>query len=153
MSVHFSKKSDEWVTPQAFFDKINNIFKFELDAASTEDNNKCSKRLNDGLSEAWNKSTWCNPPYSNVKEWVRKAEAESWITRNPIVMLIPARTDTKIWQHHILGCFNIKILFIRGRLKFSGAINTAPFPSALIIWNWTDAQINELKKLELGVLI
>ena len=49
------------------------------------------------------------------------------------VMLIPARTDTKAFHDYIYG--KAEIRFIRGRLRFGGSKNSAPFPSMVVIFN------------------
>ena len=36
----FSSKSEMWETPQAFFDDLNNLFQFTLDACATPENAK-----------------------------------------------------------------------------------------------------------------
>lgn len=136
MDIHFSKKSDEWSTPQEFFDKYNAIYSFGLDVAATRENTKCKKYFdlaNDGLIQDWIGfgNVWCNPPYSNVKQWIKKAHKES--TKGvTTVMLIPARTDTIAWHDYIFPF--AKIEFIRGRLKFGDSKNSAPFPSAIVIF-------------------
>ncbi len=48
-------------------------------------------------------------------------------------MLIPARTDTKAFHEYIYG--KAEIRFVRGRLKFGNAKNTAPFPSMVVIFD------------------
>lgn len=48
-------------------------------------------------------------------------------------MLIPARTDTKAFHEYINH--QAEIRFIRGRLRFGGSKNSAPFPSMLVIYN------------------
>jgi len=55
------------------------------------------------------------------------------------VYLIPARVETKLWQE-VIAPFADKIIFLKGRLKFSGNKNSAPFPSALVIFTqpWND---------------
>lgn len=73
---------------------------------------------------------FCNPPYSNVKEWIKKAYEES-LCGTKVVLLIPARTDTKAWHDYIFP-YAKKIEFIKGRLKFGNSKNPAPFPSAVI---------------------
>lgn len=52
----FSSASEEWSTPQDFFDKMNEEFHFTLDACATEENAKCEKfytKADDGLSKTW----------------------------------------------------------------------------------------------------
>lgn len=136
MDVLFSRKSDEWSTPQWLFDKLNTEFNFTLDPASDGVNNKCAKHYTiqtNGLAHSWKgESVFINPPYSKTYDWVSKAYHEAYNGVNSIV-LVPARTDTK-WFHEF--CFDMfackSITFIKGRLKFGGQKNSAPFPSMLI---------------------
>lgn len=139
MNVHFSSKTDDWSTPQELFDELNREFGFTLDVASTKENAKCKRfftkdsgiRGNGGLDWSWNgEIVWCNPPYGReIGKWVKKAsEARGGL----VVMLIPARTDTKWFHDHILG--KAEIRFIKGRLKFGGSKNSAPFPSMVVIF-------------------
>ena len=48
------------------------------------------------------------------------------------VMLIPARTDTKAFHEYIYG--KAELRFVRGRLKFGGCKNSAPFPSMVVVF-------------------
>ena len=133
--VHFSSKTGEWATPQDFFDVVNEEFHFDLDAAANEENKKCPVFLEDALSVVWSdfgKSIWCNPPYGRgLGKWFEKArEASRWAT---VVMLVPARTDTR-WFHEYVWKVASEVRFIKGRLKFSGQPNSAPFPSMLVIY-------------------
>jgi len=135
-SVHFSSQSNEWATPQEFFDQLDKEFLFDVDVCATKENAKCNKyytQLDDGLSKSWDgKRVWCNPPYGReISKWVKKAsESRGGI----VVMLIPARTDTKYFHEYIYIKPNVEIRFIRGRLKFGGHQNSAPFPSMVVIF-------------------
>lgn len=134
MNVHFSSKTNEWSTPQDFFDKVNDEFHFTIDVAATHENAKCTKYFNESdnaLTKSWdNEIVWCNPPYGRtLGEWVKKA---SMATGGVVVMLIPARTDTKYFHEYIYG--KAEIRFIKGRLKFGDSKNSAPFPSMLVIY-------------------
>lgn len=137
--VHFSNKSDEWETPQTLFDRLNSIHHFNLDVAASEQNAKCyvyfTKEDNAlkcrWLTKAVKTICWCNPPYSELKLWIKKAYEES-LKGSKIVMLIPARTDTKAWHDYIFPY--AKVEFLKGRLKFSNSSNSAPFPSAVVIF-------------------
>ena len=135
MNIHFSSKTDLWATPQAFFDKYNEIYQFSLDVCANDDNAKCSTyftKEQDGLSKEWNGICWMNPPYGReIKHWVKKAY-ESSLNGATVVCLLPARTDTAWWHDY---CVKGKIEFIRGRLKFGNSKNPAPFPSAIVIFN------------------
>lgn len=136
--VMFSSNSEEWETPQDFFDKLNEEFNFTLDAAATWENSKCencyTKQLS-GLLMPWVASgaVWCNPPYGrNIGEWVKKGMLESYEKDQTVVMLLPVRTDTSWFHKYILG--KAEIRFIRGRLKFGNSKNAAPFPSMVVIF-------------------
>ena len=134
--VMFSSNTEEWSTPQDFFDKLNDEFHFTLDVCSTDENAKCKKHYtkdDDGLSQDWTGETvWCNPPYGReMPKWIQKC-AEHGNRGGLAVMLIPARTDTKAFHEFIYGKSEIR--FIKGRLKFGGSKNSAPFPSMIIIF-------------------
>jgi len=134
MNVHFSSKTDMWATPQDFFDKYNEIYHFETDVCAIPSNSKCSKFFcpeQNGLKQVWKGSCWMNPPYGRtIKEWVKKAY-ESSRDGATVVCLLPARTDTAWWHDY---CMKGDVEFIRGRLKFGGSKNSAPFPSAVVVF-------------------
>ena len=129
----FSSATDEWSTPQDVFDKLNEEFSFTLDPCANDTNHKCKKyftKTENGLLQNWDDEiVFCNPPYGReIGKWVKKA-AESKAT---VVMLLPARTDTKWFHDYIYE--KAEIRFIKGRLKFGDAQNSAPFPSMVVIF-------------------
>lgn len=132
--VHFSSQTNEWSTPQNFFDNLNDEFKFTLDPCANKENAKCLKfytEKDNGLVQSWDQEiVFCNPPYGReIGKWVKKAsEAEGGV----VVMLIPARTDTRYFHEYIYN--KAEIRFLKGRLKFGGATNGAPFPSMIVIF-------------------
>lgn len=136
--VLFSSKKEEWETPQVFFDKLNDEFHFNLDVCALPNNAKCEKYYTpeiDGLKMPWTGVCWCNPPYGRkIYKWVEKAYYEMQ-KENIIVMLLPARTDTKWFHNFIYKNTCAEIRFLKGRLKFVGAENAAPFPSMIVIFN------------------
>ena len=78
---------------------------------------------------------WCNPPYGRqIDKWVQKASYENAVNNNTIVMLLPARTDTRWFHTYIYKQPNVDIRFVRGRLKFGDSKNRAPFPSMVVIF-------------------
>lgn len=133
MNVHFSSATDLWSTPQNFFDKLHGEFCFDLDVCSTHENAKVQKHFtkeDDGLSQQWSGVCWMNPPYGReIGAWMRKAH-ESAMGGAVVVCLVPARTDTKWWHDYAI---QHEVRFIRGRLKFGDAKNSAPFPSAVVV--------------------
>lgn len=134
MSVHFSSKTDLWYTPQDFFKKYDDVYKFETDVCATDDNTKCAKYYTeemDGLSQEWGGVCWMNPPYGRtISKWMKKAY-ESSLSGATVVCLVPARTDTNWWHDYAMKG---DIEFIKGRLKFGGSKNSAPFPSAVVVF-------------------
>lgn len=137
LDVHYSSKTNEWSTPQDFFDELDKEFNFTLDPCSTSENAKCAKYFtveDDGLKQDWsNDVVFMNPPYGReIKHWIKKAYEEH-IKGATVVCLIPSRTDTTYWHDYIFGKAS-DIRFLRGRLKFGDSKNSAPFPSAVIIY-------------------
>lgn len=128
----FSSKTDLWETPQDLFEKYDAIYHFETDVCAFPENAKCKRFFTpemDGLKQEWSGVCWCNPPYGRqIGKWVEKA-VKSFAT---VVMLLPARTDTK-WFHNWCLPYG-KIEFLRGRVKFVGCDNSAPFPSMIVIF-------------------
>lgn len=78
----FSSNTNEWATPQAFFDELNKEFNFTLDPCATAQNAKCPRFFTkeiDELAQSWRGETvFCNPPYGrDISKWVAKAFAET----------------------------------------------------------------------------
>jgi len=141
--VLFSSNDQTWETPLEVFSKLNNEFNFTLDVCCTMYTTKCKKFFTpeqNGLIQDWsNNVCWMNPPYgTEIPIWIEKAYNES-LKGAIVVCLIPARTDTKYWHNFCMKSAEIR--FIKGRLKFGNSKNSAPFPSAIVIFN---NKINEL---------
>jgi site-specific DNA-methyltransferase (adenine-specific) len=139
-----SSLDDTWTTPKDFFANLHEEFNFALDAAALKSSAVVPNYLGpdheygwrrDALTVEWDGASgggavWLNPPYGRaIKEFVAKADTESnkGIT---VVCLVPARTDTNWWWD---SCIHHEVRFIKGRLKFGGQKNSAPFPSAVIV--------------------
>lgn len=142
-SVHFSSASDEWPTPQDFFDKCNAEFgPLDLDVCATAENAKCPRyftKADDGLAQVWSGRVWMNPPYGReIGAWMAKAWRSSQAGAL-VVCLVPARTDTAWWHDYAAKG---AVRFIRGRLKFGGHKNSAPFPSALVVFSPQNVEIS-----------
>ena len=141
-----SSLDDTWTTPRDFFDKLNAEFDFGLDAAALQNSTLVPDNwygpdhpdpaARDALRIDWNhnsrgKPIWLNPPYGRViKDWMRKA-SEVASGGGTVVCLVPARTDTAWWHDYCINAYEIR--YIRGRLKFGGQKNSAPFPSAVVV--------------------
>jgi site-specific DNA-methyltransferase (adenine-specific) len=147
-ALMFSSKSDEWATPQDFFDALSHEFGgFGVDLAASAENAKVSRFYSledDALAHDWHREFeigWLNPPYSRglCGKFIAKAADErrkGFLT----VMLLPARTDTKAFHGHIYDASKwqaregVEIRLLPGRLKFGGAPSSAPFPSMVVVF-------------------
>ena len=131
----YSSKTDMWETPQDLFNELDKEFHFDLDVCATQENAKCKRYYTpkqDGLSQPWDGICWCNPPYGrDIGQWVRRALFASFGGAT-VVMLLPARTDTKWFHDYIYN--RAEIRFVKGRLKFGNSKNSAPFPSMIVIF-------------------
>lgn len=140
MSVHFSSASDVWATPQPFFDALAEEFPFTTDVCATAENAKCQHYYSpeqNGLVQSWQGCCYMNPPYGReISRWMQKAY-ESSVAGATVVCLVPARTDTAWWHNYAIKG---EIRFIRGRLKFGGHKNSAPFPSAVVVFRPTETR-------------
>jgi phage N-6-adenine-methyltransferase len=134
LTVHFSSQTDEWATPKALFDELHAEFGCEIDVCATPENAKCAKffsKVDDGLKQPWVGTCFMNPPYGRqIATWVRKAY-ESSLTGATVCCLLPARTDTAWWHDY---CVRGEVRLLKGRLKFGAGTNSAPFPSAIVIF-------------------
>jgi phage N-6-adenine-methyltransferase len=153
-TVMFSAAKDDWATPQDLFATLHVEFQFEWDAAANVSNAKCGgyayfgpdhrvPDYQDALKVDWYHHTrrrfWLNPPYSRCREFVAKAAAEA--KRGALVVaLVPARTDTRWFHDYVWDGVRhqarpgVEVRFLRGRLKFGDAKNSAPFPSMLVVF-------------------
>jgi phage N-6-adenine-methyltransferase len=144
----FSSNSAEWVTPPEVFIPLDVEFHFTLDVCATPSNTKVAKyftEADDGLKQDWSKDVcWMNPPYGRVIiRWVKKAYEESRKGAT-VVCLLPGRTDTRWFHEYVLH--KAKIRPVRGRITFlgedglpvrnkkTGEIQSAPFPSLIVIF-------------------
>ena len=120
----FSSARQDWKTPRDVYRVLDTEFDFDFDPCpSSPDFN--------GLEIEWGDRNFVNPPFKDIGEWAKKAH-EEWQKGKTIVLLIPSRTDTRWWHDYIMKATEIR--FIKGRLRFEGAKNSAPFPSAIIVF-------------------
>lgn len=130
--VLFTSNKSDWETPPELFNLLDQDYHFTLDVCATEQNAKCKEYITpeqDAFVQPWTGVCWMNPPYGrNIGLWVKRAY-EASLEGATVVCLLPARTDTAWWHDYVLPY--AEITFIRGRLKFVGAENNAPFPSVI----------------------
>ena len=134
--MHFSSETVEWSTPPATFAELHAEFGFTLDPCATPENATCPifyTKAEDGLAQSWDgQVVFMNPPYGReIGKWMQKAY-DSWSQGGAtVVCLVPARTDTAWWHDYAMRG---EIRFLRGRLKFGAGTQSAPFPSAVIVF-------------------
>lgn len=117
MTAYMPKsKSDKWATPTHLYEAWNTEFCFNYDPCPIE----WKQGDADGLTTEWGTSTFCNPPYSKVALWIRKAHDE-WKKGKTVVMLINAITDTKAFHEYIYG--KAELRFLKGRISFIDPTN------------------------------
>jgi site-specific DNA-methyltransferase (adenine-specific) len=90
-----------------------------------------------------------NPPYGGqTKDWVRKASLEARKPDTLVVGLIASRTDASYWYQYIFTWAS-EVWFIKGGLKFSNSKTSAPFPSAIVVWDSNSSNSNvEFKAID-----
>lgn len=135
-------KSDIWITPKYLIDALG---PFDLDPCGflkedgkpiVETAKEYFTEKDNGLIKDWGygKMVFVNPPYSDLKSWMDKCAEES--TKNSIIVLCFARTETKAWQQNVKYAYGINL--INKRIKFinsEGLLKTnGNAPSALIAY-------------------
>lgn len=128
-----SSKTDNWSTPQDFFNKLDDEFHFTLDPCADNENHKCNfyyTKEQDGLKQDWGGRLYfailrmVEKLHIEIAYWVEYAYKQMSKPNTVVVMLIPARTDTKWFHEYIYN--KAEIRFIKGRLKFGNAVSSAP---------------------------
>ena len=128
MKVHYLSLTVDWATPKGVYDELDAEFHFNDDPCPLY-----GVESQDGLAREWGGSTFVNPPYGRaIGAWTAKALEQSRQGKT-VVMLIPSRTDTIWWHRDVMQASEIR--FIKGRLKFDDSTNSAPFPSALVLFS------------------
>lgn len=159
-------QSTEHETPQDLFDALDREFgPFDLDPCGCPQQHYSAWKIQqrggtcydgstealDGLVQPWHGKVFMNSPYGlALRKWVPRAVHQVECGNVELVLgLLPAKTETKVWQEYILKQVGpmpsvfyqvdahplVEVVrFLPGRLKFSKAKNSAPFPSAVVVW-------------------
>ena len=121
----FTSASQHWSTPKELYEELDKEFHFNDDP--------CPLNGKGGLARRWGSITFMNPPYGReIRKWLAEAYFQSFSNGITVVCLIPSRTDTRWWHDYCMKADEIR--FLRGRLKFGNSKNSAPFPSAIVIF-------------------
>ena len=135
----FQSHEQEWETPDELFDRLDQEFHFDIDLAADATNAKCRRYYSEktnALTQTWQGTGFLNPPYGarkhRLSDWVRKAYLETRKAGCTVVMLIPARTNTRWWHDYCMKAAEIRLL--NGRPKFGDAQHGLPQPLAIVVF-------------------
>lgn len=129
----FASNNQVYETPDEIFLPLKDEFGFTLDVCANQENAKCERFFDEetnGLNQVWNGVCWMNPPFKDVKHWIKKA-FESSLDGTTVVCLVCAKTNTN-WFHDY--CLKGEVRFIKGRPKFKGMQHGLPFPLAIVVF-------------------
>jgi site-specific DNA-methyltransferase (adenine-specific) len=122
-----SSNKMDWQTPKNLYEYLDKIFEFDFDPCPVDP-------TFDGLTIEWGQSNFVNPPYGReIIHWIKKAYEEA-LKGKRMVLLIPSRTDTEYWHKYIMQATSIGL--IQGRLCFNDGKGRAPFPSAIVLFDF-----------------
>lgn len=149
----FDSVRQDWDTPDSVFLPLDAEFHFTLDLAASEKNARCDRYFSkeiDGLQQAWHGTCWLNPPFgdksSKMVDWIKKAWHDT--QHDPdltVVMLIPARTNTKWFHDYCMKAAEVR--FIKGRPKFGDASHGLPQPLVIIVFKKSDKTVFKTQEL------
>jgi phage N-6-adenine-methyltransferase len=132
-------------TPSNFINAISEIFPIELDVCCAEWNRKAERGLyyvsdeDNGLTQDWESRNWCNPPFSEIPQWVEKALCEADRGRQTL-MLLPARIGSP-WFYEIV--FPISKL---ASDEWVGPWTSANFDCILVGFNMQEGLLSEIAR-------
>ena len=145
---------DERYTPRYLYQPLHQEFRFTLDVCATAESAKCFRYFtarDDGLVQSWEgERVWCNPKYSDIEPWVRKA----WVARAELVaMLLPSNRTEQPWWQQLVEPFRdgrapaslsrpvLRTRFLSGRIRFGfpgnpdgAGVGSPPFGCVLLLW-------------------
>lgn len=137
------KSKQDYQTPPELLKAIRRrlcIGIFDVDVAASKDNAVCPYYYDEernGLAQSWtvpeaeSNWAWCNPPYANIEEWVRKATLEAKKGANT-AMLIPASVGSEWWRTWVEPY--AYQLFLSPRITFVGCDTPYPKDCALLLY-------------------
>lgn len=138
----FKHQRNDYETPPELYNKalmIAGADEFDLDVCCSRKNIPAKKHYicgkYDGLKNDWEKLNWCNPPFDECKQWIKRAYEEQDLG-NETIMLIPVRTETKYWHDYILFNPDVIIYWLRKGYEFinpTTGISCGVFKNALAL--------------------
>lgn len=135
MAVHYSSETPEWYTPPEIVERVVRVMG-SIDLDPCADPGKTIPAAlhytaeDNGRAYRWTGRVYMNPPYGDeIEAWVwTLKDSYNRQDASEAIALLPARTDTQ-WMDLLA---EYPRCYIRGRLKFSGHTNSAPFPSMVV---------------------
>lgn len=157
--VYATAKGQDLGTPLAFFEPLDQIWRFDLDVAASKSRHVVDRYFTprqNALRRTWGMRNFCNPPYSNQLPFFKRAVNQAVKRDAASMFLIPARTDSKLFQSLLTHQIKFwecqqwcsRIWFVPGRLQFVGADGPAPFPSALVLISRPLGFADEIEKTD-----
>ena len=154
------KRTQKWGTPPALLAILDSQYRFShhpdgsiIDVCPIDWDPDTHAN---GLEIDWPPSTYCNPPYTNVCDWVQKASIEAR-KGCKVVMLLNAATDSAWYHAYVWQQPGVEVRFLRGRVPFVDPENPKyrvanPSPSMLVIFRPYHNNSHDQKAGEVGTV-
>jgi site-specific DNA-methyltransferase (adenine-specific) len=123
----------DWQTPDWLFNQLHLTYNFKLDAAASDQNAKCEQYYTvdtDGLKQSWERWTFCNPPFSHIKQWVKKAVVEQEQGKYSVVVA-PMLGMTAGWYKEVRQY--CKTIVLSPRVAFVGDEKQSPNGGTMLL--------------------
>jgi phage N-6-adenine-methyltransferase len=136
-------KKDVWQTPDWLIDGIQQHVTIDLDpcAGANTHIGETNYRLedgDDGLSQPWFGTVFCNPPFTQKTDWLDKAVTA--IDNTELILFVtPDSTDVQSWWHGSIVPHARYVWFSKGRVSYvdptsDGERESPPFGTAISIF-------------------
>lgn len=127
------------------------LLRFTLDVAACRESHHADawfSKADDGLTQAWFGDVWCNPPYSDIEPWVRRAITSVTVegSARSVSMLIPANRTEQVWWQRLIEPIRdrsplLRSYFLPGRTRFGHpgnpegvGVGSPPFGCVLLVF-------------------
>lgn len=152
---NFRQGNQKWCTPLDLADDVRDLWGgIGLDPCTEPRNHLRAEcfytEADDGLILPWADRTWCNPPYSQLHQWLDKLEHEARYGFRIALYLSVARTETDRLQALIAQASCVQ--FLKGKQRHSEGAEA--FLANVIYWfNQDPAAIQQSPMGRRGVLL
>jgi hypothetical protein len=132
------RNSDHNATPKDLYNELDKEFKFKFDPCPLH-----GEENQDGLKIEWKECNFVNPPFSQVKKWLKKG-IEELKNGKKSVFLITTRSNSRYWEKYVYP-YASEIRFIRNQVKFGEYRNGFPTPVCIVLLD-PSKKVNNLTK-------